>query len=183
GEDRRRLRRVASLENAGRPPLTRITTTPHALRHLTLRGVVRGSHTKQPRYGYGFDDWVLAVQGSAEAMSAMLSGGGRHRRAAVDAAAGLFCGYTAFVAEKKPLSCSRTGKAPGFEEFLADVLSWMDDRVKDWPMLNFLADEAFAAWVDTPDSDSKQRVAQALVVGVPKSSVEAVLKLNVRDPM
>ncbi|MCG5077211.1 hypothetical protein [Paraburkholderia tagetis] len=34
-----------SLENAGRPPLTRITTTPHALRHLTLRGVVRGSHT------------------------------------------------------------------------------------------------------------------------------------------
>lgn len=44
-EDRRRLRRVASLENAGRPPLTRITTTSHALRHLTLRGVVRGSHT------------------------------------------------------------------------------------------------------------------------------------------
>ncbi|MEX3954340.1 serine hydrolase [Paraburkholderia sp. EG287B] len=33
------------MENAGRPPLTRITTTPHALRHLTLRGVVRGSHT------------------------------------------------------------------------------------------------------------------------------------------
>lgn len=45
GEDRRRLRRVASLENTGRPPLTRITTTPHAFCHLTLRGVVRGSHT------------------------------------------------------------------------------------------------------------------------------------------
>ncbi|MDR6207801.1 hypothetical protein [Paraburkholderia graminis] len=49
GEDRRRLLSVASLENAGRPPLTRITTTPHALRHLTLRGVVRGSHTTKRR--------------------------------------------------------------------------------------------------------------------------------------
>lgn len=50
GEDRRRLRRVASLENAGRPSLTRITTTPHALRDLTLRGVVRGSHTFEPPF-------------------------------------------------------------------------------------------------------------------------------------
>ncbi|MBR8292479.1 hypothetical protein, partial [Burkholderia cenocepacia] len=42
---RRRLRRVAALENASRPALTRFVTTPQALHSFTLKDVVRGSHT------------------------------------------------------------------------------------------------------------------------------------------
>ncbi|WP_249170275.1 transposase, partial [Burkholderia vietnamiensis] len=42
---RRRLRRVAALENAGRPALIRFLTAPQALHRFALRDVIRGSHT------------------------------------------------------------------------------------------------------------------------------------------
>ncbi|WP_208458620.1 hypothetical protein, partial [Burkholderia seminalis] len=44
-KERRRLRRVAALENAGRPALIRFLTAPQALHRFALRDVIRGSHT------------------------------------------------------------------------------------------------------------------------------------------
>lgn len=48
GDHRRRLRRAATLENAGRPALIHFLTAPQPLHRFTLRDVVRGSQFGSP---------------------------------------------------------------------------------------------------------------------------------------
>ena len=139
---------------------------------------------KEPRVGYSYRDWFESVRWAAINLGEALEGDyeGRRLRLAT-AASALFSGYVARCEDREASLRPGTEKQLSFDAFLVEALSAMDERVKDWALLNYLADEAFAAWLDTPDTRSSRYLAQVLSIHVPIASINKVQQCKVQGSL